>query len=360
MARILVGLSGGVDSSVAAALLVEQGHDVVGAYMKNWVNDEGIPGECPWEQDIQDALAVAKTTGIEFRVIDLVDEYRARIVNYLIEGYRAGYTPNPDVLCNREMKFGVFLDYALEQGFDYVATGHYARVRRNPATGLFELLKGLDPSKDQSYFLHRLTQAQLSRTLFPVGELHKSEVRRIAAEIGLPNAKKKDSTGICFIGERPFKEFLMRYLAPKKGEIRCLDDERVLGEHDGLTYHTIGQRKGLGLSGGPWFVVKKDIEENTIYVSRGYGVETQYGNEFRMHDFHFITDNPWKGQEKEIDITFKIRHTPDFTKGKLIQEGEKQFHILSSEKLQGIAPGQFGVIYDEEAKVCVGSGEIIC
>ena len=200
MARILVGLSGGVDSSVAAALLVEQGHDVVGAYMKNWVNDEGIPGECPWEQDIQDALAVAKTTGIEFRVIDLVDEYRARIVNYLIEGYRAGYTPNPDVLCNREMKFGVFLDYALEQGFDYVATGHYAR-RMDTPQGAF-ILRGRDPNKDQSYFLSLMRPDQIARAVFPLGDLLKPEVRVLAEKYGLPTARKKDSQGICFIGQR--------------------------------------------------------------------------------------------------------------------------------------------------------------
>jgi tRNA-specific 2-thiouridylase len=186
------------------------------------------------------------------------------------------------------------------------------------------------------------------------------EVREIANKAGLPSARRKDSQGICFLGKINYNDFVRRFLGEKEGAIIELETGKKLGTHRGYWFHTIGQRKGLGLSGGPWFVVKKDIEENTIYVSRGYGVETQYGNEFRMHDFHFITDNPWKGQEKEIDITFKIRHTPDFTKGKLIQEGEKQFHILSSEKLQGIAPGQFGVIYDEEAKVCVGSGEIIC
>ena len=210
MARILVGLSGGVDSSVAAALLVEQGHDVVGAYMKNWVNDEGIPGECPWEQDIQDALSVAKKIGIEFRVIDLVDEYRARIVNYLIEGYRAGYTPNPDVLCNREMKFGVFLDYALEQGFDSVATGHYAR-RLDTPQGSF-ILRGRDPNKDQSYFLSLMRPDQTARAVFPLGDLLKPEVRVLADKYGLPTARKKDSQGICFIGQVKMSDFLRHYL----------------------------------------------------------------------------------------------------------------------------------------------------
>ena len=194
---------------------MEQGHDVVGAYMKNWVNDEGIPGECPWEQDIQDALAVAKTTGIEFRVIDLVNEYRARIVNYLIEGYRAGYTPNPDVLCNREMKFGVFLDYALEQGFDYVATGHYAR-RMDTPQGAF-ILRGRDPNKDQSYFLSLMRPDQIARAVFPLGDLLKPEVRVLAEKYGLPTARKKDSQGICFIGQVKMSDFLRHYLPDKPG-----------------------------------------------------------------------------------------------------------------------------------------------
>ena len=224
-----------------------------------------------------------------------------------------------------------------------------------------ELLKtAKDPVKDQTDFLAQIDYLQVSKLMFPIGGLMKQEVREIANRAGLPSAKRKDSQGICFLGKINYNDFVRRFLGEKEGAIVELETGKKVGTHRGYWFHTIGQRKGLGLSGGPWFVVKKDIEENTIYVSRGYGVETQYGHEFRMHDFHFITDNPWKGQEKEIDITFKIRHTPEFTKGKLIQEGEKQFHILSSEKLQGIAPGQFGVIYDEEVKVCVGSGEIIC
>ena len=231
-----------MDSSVAAALLVEQGHDVVGAYMKNWVNDEGIPGECPWEQDIQDALAVAKTTGIEFRVIDLVDEYRARIVNYLIEGYRAGYTPNPDVLCNREMKFGVFLDYALEQGFDYVATGHYAR-RMDTPQGAF-ILRGRDPNKDQSYFLSLMRPDQIARAVFPLGDLLKPEVRVLAEKYGLPTARKKDSQGICFIGQVKMSDFLRHYLPDKPGKI--VDTEgRTLGTHRLILGYEDASTRGL-------------------------------------------------------------------------------------------------------------------
>ena len=354
MARILVGLSGGVDSSVAAALLVEQGHDVVGAYMKNWVNDEGIPGECPWEQDIQDALAVAKTTGIEFRVIDLVDEYRARIVNYLIEGYRAGYTPNPDVLCNREMKFGVFLDYALEQGFDYVATGHYAR-RMDTPQGAF-ILRGRDPNKDQSYFLSLMRPDQIARAVFPLGDLLKPEVRVLAEKYGLPTARKKDSQGICFLGKINYNDFIRRFLGERPGPVVELETGKVIGQHRGYWFHTIGQRKGLGLGGGPWFVVDKNVEDNIIYVSHGYDTEKQFGHSFCVKDFHFITLNPWK--EQETEICFKIRHTDTFQTGKVCFAEDGTLQVSSEEPIQGIAPGQFGVIYDKDARLCIGSGEI--
>ena len=217
-----------------------------------------------------------------------------------------------------------------------------------------------DPVKDQTDFLAQIDYLQVSKLMFPIGGLMKQEVREIASRAGLPSARRKDSQGICFLGKINYNDFVRRFLGEREGAIIELETGKKVGTHRGYWFHTIGQRKGLGLSGGPWFVIKKDIEENIIYVSHGYGVETQFCSEFRINDFHFITENPWKDAGKEIDITFKIRHTPDFTKGKLIQEGEKQFHILSSEKLQGIAPGQFGVIYDEEAKVCVGSGEIIC
>ncbi len=267
MARILVGLSGGVDSSVAAALLVEQGHEVVGAYMKNWVNDEGIPGECPWEQDIEDALGVAKKLGIEFRVIDLVDEYRSRIVNYLIEGYRAGFTPNPDVLCNREMKFGVFLDYALEQGFESVATGHYAR-RLDTADGSY-VLRGRDPNKDQSYFLSLMRPEQIAHAVFPLGNLLKPEVRELAEKYGLPTAKKKDSQGICFIGQVKMSDFLRHYLPDKPGKIVDTSG-KVLGKHQGLHLFTMGQRKGHGVAspkeGVAYVVVGKDIKKNQLIL----------------------------------------------------------------------------------------------
>lgn len=268
MAKVLVGLSGGVDSAVAAALLVEQGHEVVAGYMKNWINQEGIPGDCPWEQDIEDAHGVARTLGIELRVIDLIDSYQERIVDYLVEGYRAGITPNPDVWCNREMKFGMFLDYALEQGFERVATGHYAR-HRVAADGTAQILRGADPNKDQSYFLALMTRHQASHALFPTGEMLKPEVRETARRFGLPVAAKKDSQGICFLGRVKMSDFLRHYLPDSPGEI--VDPEgRVLGEHRGLHFYTLGQRKGHGVAspreGMAFVVVGKDVAANRLVV----------------------------------------------------------------------------------------------
>ena len=263
-----MGLSGGVDSAVAAALLVEPGHEVVAGYMKNWVNDEGIPGHCPWQQDIEDALAVAKTLGIEFRVIDLMDAYRQRIVDYLIDGYRSGITPNPDVWCNREMKFGVFLDYALAQGFERVATGHYAR-RRSLADGSPAILRGADPNKDQSYFLALLTRRQAEHAMFPTGELLKPEVRAVARRFQLPVADKKDSQGICFLGQVKMSDFLRHHLPDTPGEI--VDPAgKVLGHHRGLHLYTLGQRKGHGVAspreGMAYVVVGKDPTRNRLIV----------------------------------------------------------------------------------------------
>ncbi|MCB1078010.1 MAG: tRNA 2-thiouridine(34) synthase MnmA, partial [Verrucomicrobiae bacterium] len=244
--RVLAAVSGGVDSSVAAALLLEQGHEVVGAYMKNWTNEEGLPGDCPWEQDIRDARAVCDHLGIEFRILSLTDQYRERVVDYLLRGYREGVTPNPDVMCNREMKFGIFLDFALDQGFDTIATGHYARIRRN-GDGSADILRGRDGNKDQTYFLALLEQSQILPAEFPIGDLPKSEVRALAERFGIPVAKKKDSQGICFIGDIRMTDFLRHYIPDRPGPIITLDG-RTLGEHRGLHLYTLGQRKGLGVA----------------------------------------------------------------------------------------------------------------
>src|SRR3954468_24696242 len=277
--RIVVGLSGGVDSAVSAWLLKQQGHEVVGIFMKNWENGDDSEYFSS-NIDFVDAAAVADVIGIEIEHVNFAADYKDRVFAEFLREYEAGRTPNPDVLCNAEIKFKAFLDHAMRLGAEKIATGHYARVREHD--GCFELLKGLDATKDQSYFLHRLNQAQLAKTLFPVGELRKTEVRRLAAEIGLPNAAKKDSTGICFIGERPFREFLNRYVQKEPGPIK---DERgrVIGRHQGLSFYTLGQRQGLGIGGvkakgaqrgggehAPWFVARKDLEHNTLWVVQGH------------------------------------------------------------------------------------------
>ena len=279
--RVVVGLSGGVDSAVSAWLLKQQGYEVIGIFMKNWEDDDDSE-YCSSRQDFLDAASVADVIGIDMEHVNFAAEYKDRVFAEFLREYQAGRTPNPDILCNAEIKFKAFLDHAMRLGADKIATGHYCRVRLNGTTGQYELLKGLDPLKDQSYFLHRLNQNQLRNTLFPVGELPKTEVRRIAAEIGLPNAKKKDSTGICFIGERPFREFLNRYIQKEPGPIRD-DQGRVVGQHVGLSFYTLGQRQGLGIGGvktqgaqkgggehAPWFVARKDVAHNTLWVVQGH------------------------------------------------------------------------------------------
>src|SRR3954468_21524609 len=273
--KVVVGMSGGVDSSVTAWLLKEQGYDVVGLFMKNWEDDDDSE-YCSTRQDWIDVVSVADLIGIDVEAVNFAAEYKERVFASFLSEYRAGRTPNPDVLCNAEIKFKAFLDHAMSLGAEKIATGHYARTELRH--GRYALLKGLDPGKDQSYFLHRLTQAQLARTLFPVGHLHKSEVRRIARDAGLANHAKRDSTGICFIGERPFREFLSRYLPREPGPI--VDEQgRSVGRHEGLMYYTLGQRQGLGIGGrrdaldAPWYVAGKDLETNTLLVVQGHDHE---------------------------------------------------------------------------------------
>lgn len=349
-------LSGGVDSSVVVHLLCEQGYRPTLFYIK--ISMDGAEYmDCSAEEDIELSSAIARKYGLTLEVVDLHREYWENVAAYAIDKIRQGLTPNPDVMCNKLIKFGCF-EQRIGKDFDYTATGHYATtLLRDDKTWLGT---AKDPVKDQTDFLAQIDYLQVSKLMFPIGGLMKHEVREIALNAGLPSARRKDSQGICFLGKINYNDFVRRFLGEKEGAIIEFETGKKVGTHRGYWFHTIGQRKGLGLSGGPWFVIKKDIQENIVYVSRGYGVETQYGNEFRMHDFHFITGDPWQGQENELDITFKIRHTPDFTPGRLIREDENRFRILSSEKLQGIAPGQFGVIYDKQAQVCVGSGEIIC
>ncbi|KQO16922.1 tRNA 2-thiouridine(34) synthase MnmA [Acidovorax sp. Leaf78] len=363
--RVVVGLSGGVDSAVTAHLLKQQGHEVVGIFMKNWEDDDDSE-YCSSNIDFVDAAAVADVIGIEIEHVNFAADYKDRVFAEFLREYQAGRTPNPDVLCNAEIKFKAFLDHAMRLGAEKIATGHYARVRQNESSGLFELLKGLDPSKDQSYFLHRLNQAQLSKTLFPVGELHKTEVRRIAEEIGLPNAKKKDSTGICFIGERPFREFLNRYISHEPGPIQD-DRGRTLGKHVGLSFYTLGQRQGLGIGGikekgaqrgggehEPWFVARKDLAKNTLRVVQGH-------------------DHPWllSHQLSAQDVSWTAGHAPtpgayaaktryrqqDAACGLSVTSAAAQGFELRFEEAQwAVTPGQSAVLYDGE--VCLGGGVI--
>ncbi|MEN9991860.1 MAG: tRNA 2-thiouridine(34) synthase MnmA [Verrucomicrobiota bacterium] len=345
MAKVLVGLSGGVDSAVAAATLLEQGHDVVGGYMKNWINEEGIPGDCPWEQDIEDAHAVAKHLGIEFRVIDLIDAYRQRIVDYLIEGYRSGITPNPDVWCNREMKFGVFLDYALSQGFSHVGTGHYAR-RRTLSDGSAAILRGADPNKDQSYFLAMMTQHQTAHALFPVGEMLKPEVRALAERLSLPVAKKKDSQGICFIGAVKMSDFLRHYVPDQPGDI--VDTEgKQRGKHLGLHLYTLGQRKGHGVAspreGMAYVVVGKDVPNNRLIVGWDqHDSPGLYARDCFVGSLNWINESPPGTTMMEAQPRYRAKAEPCRVTPR--DDGKCEIHFLSAQR--AISPGQICAFYD--------------
>ncbi|TAK75164.1 MAG: tRNA 2-thiouridine(34) synthase MnmA [Aquabacterium sp.] len=361
--RVVVGLSGGVDSSVSAWLLKQQGYEVVGLFMKNWEDDDDSE-YCSSRQDWLDAASVADVLGIDIEHVNFAAEYKDRVFAEFLREYQGGRTPNPDVLCNAEIKFKAFLDHAMRLGAEKIATGHYARVRFNESSGRHELLKGLDPSKDQSYFLHRLNQAQLARTLFPVGELHKSEVRRIAAEIGLPVAAKKDSTGICFIGERPFREFLNRYLANQPGPIRD-DRGRQLGEHVGLSFYTLGQRKGIGIGGvkdkgaprgggehDPWFVARKDLERNTLYVVQGHDHPWLQSHRLEADEASWIAG----GAPAPGSYAAKTRYR-QADSACLIEAGAGERVTASFPDAQwAVTPGQSAVFYDGE--VCLGGGFI--
>ena len=360
--RVVVGLSGGVDSAVSAYLLKQQGYDVVGIFMKNWEDDDDSE-YCSSNIDFVDAAAVADVLGIEIEHVNFAAEYKDRVFAEFLREYQAGRTPNPDILCNAEIKFKAFLDHALRLGAEKIATGHYCRVRE--VDGAFQLLKGLDPSKDQSYFLHRLNQAQLAKTLFPVGELHKTEVRRIASEIGLPNAKKKDSTGICFIGERPFREFLNRYIANQPGPI--LDERgRQLATHVGLSFYTLGQRQGLGIGGvkekgaqrgggehTPWFVARKDMAKNTLTVVQGHDHPWLLSPALSANDLSWCAPAaPAAGR-----YAAKTRYRQADAPCALSFDAKGQLQLHFDDPQWAVTPGQSAVVYDGE--VCLGGG-VIC
>ena len=369
--RVVVGLSGGVDSAVTAHLLKQQGHEVIGIFMKNWEDDDRAaddgtddPGYCTSNIDFVDAAAVADVIGIEIEHVNFAAEYKDRVFAEFLREYQAGRTPNPDILCNAEIKFKSFLDHAMRLGAEKIATGHYARVRQNTQTGLHELLKGLDPSKDQSYFLHRLNQAQLSKTLFPVGELRKTQVRQIAEEMGLPNAKKKDSTGICFIGERPFREFLNRYIAKEPGPMRDAKG-RFLGEHQGLSFYTLGQRQGLGIGGikakgaqkgggehEPWFVARKDMATNTLWVVQGHDHPWLQSHTLQAQDVSWTAGRA----PNQAAIAAKTRYRQSDAACQVENASRQGFALRFAQAQWAVTSGQSAVLYDGD--VCLGGGVI--
>ena len=353
--KVVVGLSGGVDSAVSALLLKRQGHDVLGLFMKNWEDDDDDE-YCSTREDLVDAVSAAERIGIEVEAVNFAAEYRERVFASFLAEYRAGRTPNPDVLCNAEIKFKAFLDYAMAQGAECIATGHYARIERRE--GRCVLLKGADPGKDQSYFLHRLNQEQLSRTVFPVGNLRKSEVRRIAREAGLPNHAKRDSTGICFIGERPFREFLSRYLPREPGPMVTPEGERV-GEHEGLMYYTLGQRQGLGIggrrgaAGEPWYVAGKDLGTNTLTVVQGHDHENLMSRRLLAGDAAWVAGTP---PLPGAGLAAKTRYRQADAPCSLLVHGESDFALEFAEPQWAVTPGQSAVIYQGEE--CLGGGVI--
>ena len=357
--RVVIGMSGGVDSSVSAWLLKEQGYEVIGLFMKNWEDDDDNDF-CSARSDWIDAVSVADVVGVDIEAVNFAAEYKDRVFAEFLREYQAGRTPNPDVLCNAEIKFKAFLDHAMRLGADLIATGHYARVRENE--GRFELLKALDASKDQSYFLHRLNQQQLSKTLFPLGEIKKSEVRRIAEQLGLPNAKKKDSTGICFIGERPFREFLNRYLSYQPGPIKTPEGD-IVGEHVGLSFYTLGQRKGIGIGGlkkhrnaegnsDPWYVAAKDIPNNTLFVVQGHD------HPWLMSSALEAGQASWVAGEapEETELSAKTRYRQADVACECSVVSREEFRASFPTPQWAVTPGQSAVFYRGE--VCLGGGII--
>lgn len=349
--RVVIGMSGGVDSSVAALLLKEQGYDVIGIFMKNW-DDTDENGVCTATEDYNDVIEVCNQIGIPYYAVNFEKQYWDKVFTYFLDEYRAGRTPNPDVMCNKEIKFKAFLEHAIALGADYVATGHYARVAY--IDGEYKMLRGVDDNKDQTYFLNQLSQEQLSKTMFPLGELKKPQIREMAKEAGLATATKKDSTGICFIGERNFKDFLSNYLPAQPGVMQTLSGE-VKGKHDGLMYYTIGQRHGLGIGGNgdPWFAVGKNLKENILYVDQGFHNELLYGDEVIATNVGWVSN---KAKEKEFKCTAKFRYRQE-DNGVTVQiVDENTVRILCDEPIRAITPGQAVVFYDGDE--CLGGATI--
>lgn len=348
--KIIAGMSGGVDSAVAALLLQEQGYDVAGVFMKNW--DDSVDDYCPAEEDFADVRAVCARIGIPYYTVNFQQEYWDRVFTYFLAEYKAGRTPNPDVLCNSEIKFAAFLDFALDAGAAQIATGHY--VQREDVDGVAYLKKGADTNKDQSYFLCMLSQRQVSRAVFPIGGMQKPDVRRLAEENGLAVAAKKDSTGICFIGERKFKSFLQNYIPANPGEI-CTPDGKVVGRHDGLMYYTLGQRRGLDIGGkkdaqnGRWFVLEKDLEHNVLVVSQEE--DRLFSRALVMKDVNFISGKPADGC-----YMAKVRYRQPDQRMRMEELADGRYLVEFDERQRAVTPGQYCVVYDGD--ICLGGGVI--
>lgn len=351
--KVVVGMSGGVDSSVAAYLLKKQGYEVIGIFMKNW-DEKDENGVCTAEKDYEDVRRVSTQLDIPYYTVNFTKEYWDRVFTYFLDEYKKGRTPNPDVMCNKEIKFKAFLDHALKLGADYIATGHYARV--DFRDGEYKLLRGIDNNKDQTYFLCTLGQYQLSKSMFPIGHLKKSEVRSIAEREGFVTAGKKDSTGICFIGERDFDKFLDQYLPAQPGDIMTLDG-KVLGRHTGLMHYTLGQRKGLGIggigTGEPWFVVDKDLKKNVLYVVQGDKHEMLYSNGLIASDFSWVSDKP---KPKNFQCTAKFRYRQPDNEVSVHLIGDNKYKVMFKKPQKAVTPGQAVVLYNGEE--CLGGGII--
>ncbi len=351
MERVIVGMSGGVDSAVSAYLLKQQGYDVVGVFMKNW--DDKKDGQCTAAEDFDDVRSVCNAIGIPYYTVNFEKEYWERVFSYFLKEYQNGRTPNPDVLCNQEIKFSAFWDFAHKTGTRYIATGHYAKAEN--VNGKVLLKKAADQSKDQTYFLCMLKMEQLENVLFPLGDMQKSEVRKIAEEQGLAVARKKDSTGICFIGERKFKEFLKNYLPARPGEMRTLSGEYI-GQHDGLMYYTLGQRRGLDIggrgTGERWFVVKKDMDQNILYVEQGANHPALYSRALWMRAFNFISGAPG-AKQFECGAKFRYRQPDQQVNVSVKEDG---YLVEFAQKQRAVTPGQYCVLYDGD--ICLGGGVI--
>ncbi len=351
--RIAVLISGGVDSAVVVDTLFRQGHELHLFYIR--IGMDNGEGDCSADEDIEMCTLIAKKYGLPLKVVSLHEEYWDHVMAYTLRTVKEGLTPHPDMMCNKLIKFG-FFEERWGKDFDKTATGHYASIVEKD--GKYYLATAADPVKDQTDFLARISYSQLSHLLFPLGEFTKAEVRRKAVEAGLPNASRKDSQGICFLGKIDYSDFLERHLGTKEGPVIEIETGKKIGTHKGYWFYTIGQRKGLGLSGGPWYVVRKNVRDNVIYVSNGFDTRRQYGREIPVEEMLWITDSPFGESDETVEISFKTRHSPEFYNGTITKKTDGAYVVNSDTDVQGIAPGQFAIIYTPDRRLCLGSGMI--